>query len=120
MHPNAAQGFSQIIEDIGVLEYLISQDADAISNMPMITSRWQQIRKTRVERIKAWAKHNSYMFIGQPATGTNRADKWRIKSLKNTKPDMNADFSTSAFLKWTQDYDAIGEVSGVAGNIARI
>lgn len=51
------------------------------------------------------------MFIGQPATDTKAAGKWRIKSLKDTKPDMDAEFGSSAFLKWAQDYDAVGEVS---------
>ncbi|KAI1852477.1 hypothetical protein JX265_011111 [Neoarthrinium moseri] len=111
MHPNAAQGFSQIVEDIGVLEFLISQDAHASINMRTITGDWERIRKPRVERIKKWARTNSDIFIGQPVTGTKQADNWHIKSLKNTKPDMNAHFNSSAFLKWAQCYDAIGEVS---------
>lgn len=111
MHPNAAHGYSQIVEDIGVLEYLIVQDNDAAANMASITSDWENIRMPRVARIKKWAKANSETFIGQPPTGTKSADKWHIKSLKNTKPDMNANMNSSAFLKWAMDYDAVDEVS---------
>ncbi|ETS83816.1 hypothetical protein PFICI_05692 [Pestalotiopsis fici W106-1] len=109
MMPNAAHGFSQIVEDIGVLEYLISQDENATANLANITSDWESIRRPRVERIKQWAKANSEAFISQPPTGTKHADKWQIISLKNTQPDMNADMNSSAFLKWAQDYDAINE-----------
>lgn len=119
MQPNAAHGFSQIVEDIGVLEYLISQDDSAVANMANITSDWESIRRPRVERIKAWAKANSEAFIGQPPTGTKHADKWQIKSLKHTKPDMHANMNSSAFLKWAQDYDAIHEVRCIATHIAR-
>ncbi|KAK9420841.1 hypothetical protein SUNI508_00932 [Seiridium unicorne] len=109
MHPNAAQGFSQIVEDIGVLEYLVTQSSQDTS-MHEITSDWEQIRMPRVERIKRWAKANSETFIGQPATGTKQAAAWHVKSLKDTKPDMNANMNSSAFLKWAQSYDAIEEL----------
>jgi salicylate hydroxylase len=110
MHPNAAQGFSQIAVDIAVLDYLITQDNSAIANMAVITSDWEKMRKLRVKRIKMWAKANSELFTGQPPTGTRHADNWRTKSLKNTRPDMKADMNSSAFLKWAQSHDAIGQV----------
>lgn len=116
MHPNAAHGYSQIVEDIGVLDYLISLDDNAIANMASITSDWENIRMPRVARIKSWAKANSETFIGQPPTGTKQADKWHIKSLKNTKPNMNANMNSSAFLKWAMDYDAVDEARSYIAN----
>ncbi|KAI8239073.1 FAD-dependent monooxygenase OpS4 [Colletotrichum sp. SAR 10_96] len=84
MQPSAAQGFSLIVEDIGVLEHLISQASDPSANVKTITSFWQEIRKAR-------------------------SGEWQVKSLKNTKPDMNAEFSSGPFLKWAQGTDAIAE-----------
>ncbi|KAI1500535.1 hypothetical protein F5X99DRAFT_385709 [Biscogniauxia marginata] len=150
MHPNAAQGFSQIVEDIGVLEYLVSQsspesasasdsESDSVSaRVPRITSVWEEIRKPRVRRIQDWARFNSALFIGGTAVAAAEASKskktnekgssddddeeeedgreisgggggWQVRSLKHKAPDMNADFNSSAFLKWAQSYDAVGE-----------
>ena len=53
MLPNAAHGFSQIVEDIAVLEYLIEKRP--LANMPDITHTWQAIRIPRVNKIKAFA-----------------------------------------------------------------
>lgn len=119
MNPNAAQGFSQIVEDIGVLEYLISEYSDAAQDIPRITADWQLIRKPRVERIKSWAKVNSDMFISQPSSGDPRVTTWEFRSIKDVEPDMNAKFQSRKFLKWAQSYDAIGEVSNCAqGKVA--
>lgn len=109
MHPTAAQGFSQIVEDIGVLEYLISEDSDTIGNLPSITANWQKIRKPRVERIKEFALANSGRFTGHVQPATKQAAKWQTISLKHTKPDMYASFLKPEFMKWVHDYDAIGE-----------
>ncbi|KAF0330654.1 salicylate hydroxylase [Colletotrichum asianum] len=55
MQPSAAQGFSLIVEDIGVLEHLISQASDPSANVKTITSFWQDIRKARCPFLK-WAQ----------------------------------------------------------------
>ncbi|KAF3801055.1 3-hydroxybenzoate 6-hydroxylase 1 [Colletotrichum gloeosporioides] len=109
MQPSAAQGFSLIVEDIGVLEYLISQASDPSANVKTITSFWQEIRKARCERIKAWASHNTNLFTSRSKKLNPRSGKWQVKSLKDTKPDMNAEFSSGPFLKWAQGTDAIAE-----------
>lgn len=64
-----------------------------------------------MSRIKKWAKANSEIFIGQPPTGTRNTEQWHVKSLKSTKPDMDANMNSSAFLKWAQSHDVIEEVS---------
>ncbi|TEA15683.1 FAD-dependent monooxygenase OpS4 [Colletotrichum sidae] len=107
----ATQGFSLIVEDIGVLEYLISKTANPRANMKAVTATWEHIRKPRCERIKAWARYNTQLFQSplknlKPGTG-----QWQVKSLKHTKPDMKAEFGTAPFLKWAQGTDAIEEVS---------
>ncbi|TDZ18693.1 hypothetical protein Cob_v008337 [Colletotrichum orbiculare MAFF 240422] len=109
MQPSAAQGFSLIVEDIGVLEYLISKTANPRANMKAVTATWEHIRKPRCERIKAWARYNTQLFQSplknlKPGTG-----QWQVKSLKHTKPDMKAEFGTAPFLKWAQGTDAIEE-----------
>lgn len=112
MEPNAAQGFSMIVEDIGVLEYLIEQDRNASANIPTITDTWQKIRKPRVERIKAYAKENTRAFIGEQMAIGRRQEtaSSSTKSLKNVEPRMNARFTSSHFVKWALDYDAVAEV----------
>ncbi|KAF4877618.1 FAD-dependent monooxygenase OpS4 [Colletotrichum siamense] len=109
MQPSAAQGLSLIVEDIGVLEHLISQASDPSANVKTITSLWQEIRKARCERIKAWASHNTKLFTSRSKKLNPKSGEWQVKSLKNTKPDMNAEFSSGPFLKWAQGTDAIAE-----------
>ncbi|KAF2158536.1 hypothetical protein M409DRAFT_30973 [Zasmidium cellare ATCC 36951] len=111
MEPNAAQGFSMIVEDIGVLDYLIQHDQNAAANLATITNTWQKIRKPRVERIKAYAKENTKAFLGEPMPHRHRQETAgsTVKSLKNVIPKMDAKFTTSAFVKWALDYDAVAE-----------
>lgn len=113
MEPNAAQGFSMIVEDIGVLEYLIERDQNPSANMANITNTWQKMRKPRVDRIKAYAKENTRSFLGEPLPHRRRQETAGStpKSLKNVTPKMSAKFTTSAFVKWALDYDAVAEVS---------
>lgn len=111
MHPTAAQGYSLIVEDVGVLDYLASKTSNPEANMKEISEDWQNLRKTRCERIKAWAKYNTDIFARPPpqmkASGSG---PWQYRSLKDTKPDMNARFGSASFLKWAQGIDAIEEV----------
>ena len=120
MLPNAAHGFSQIVEDIAVLEYLIKRHP--VGAVPDITRTWQAIRIPRVNRIKAFAAWNSRAFLGEGPTNplvakasapeapaATKQAPGQMKSLKTLKADASAPFHTSAFLKWAQDYDAVGE-----------
>lgn len=112
MHPNAAQGFSQIIEDIGVLEFLIARDTRPVSNIPSITMAWQQIRKPRVERIKEYAKYNTQIYLSGklPRPPPQGAGMVNVKSLRHVTSRADAKFASSEFVKWTLDFDAVGEV----------
>ncbi|EMD00406.1 hypothetical protein BAUCODRAFT_163477 [Baudoinia panamericana UAMH 10762] len=124
MHPNAAQGFSQIIEDIGVLDYLITRAGpNATREMQSITRTWQNIRKPRVERIKEYAKFNTNLFVNAPApsaaeTGESVSSgevKANVRSLKDVQPRMEAHFQSAAFVKWALDYDAIAAAKEYLG-----
>lgn len=111
MYPSAAQGYSLIVEDIGVLNYLLSKTAKPDANMKTISEDWQNLRKARCERIKAWSKDNIEVFSRPPPqVKTSDSGAWQYRSLKDTKPDMNARFGSAAFLKWAQGIDAIEEV----------
>jgi salicylate hydroxylase len=116
MLPNAAHGFSQIVEDIGALSYLFENERSL--GIPTITDIWQTIRIPRVNRIKEFAAWNTRVFLGEENAHTliskSSADHAKptaqVKSFKTLKPDARAPFYTAAFLKWAQDYDAVGEV----------
>lgn len=110
MYPNAAQGYSLIVEDIGVLDHLASRTSNPEANMKQISEDWQNLRKIRCERIKAWSKHNTDIFSRPPPQMTSDSGSWKYRSLKDTKPDMNARLGSAAFLKWAQGIDAIEEV----------
>ncbi len=115
MHPNAAQGFSSTVEDIGVLDFLLSQAATRPDfSISKVASDWEAIRKPRVERIKAYARWNTELFLGignSRESSSRAADKQRTKDLEKVVPNKDAEFHSSAFLKWTLDFDAIGDVS---------
>lgn len=99
-----------IVEDIGVLEYLVDRAGEqATSTVPDIAKIWEEIRKPRVEKIKEYAKWNTMMFAGNvQAPKLKGGAKSEEKDLTNVKPNMNANFHSSAFVKWTLDHDAIG------------
>ncbi|GJC84114.1 hypothetical protein ColLi_06952 [Colletotrichum liriopes] len=98
-----------IVEDIGVLEYLISRAPDPTASIATIAYDWENIRKARCERIKAWARHNTDLFTSPFKNLKPGSGEWQVKSLKDTKPNMNAEFGSASFLKWAQGTDAITE-----------
>jgi salicylate hydroxylase len=103
------------VEDIAVLEYLLETQRKA--GIPAITKIWQSIRIPRTERIKEFAAWNTRVFLGEESTnplvskasGRENRNPGHMRSLKTLKSDQSAPFHTSAFLKWVQDYDAVGE-----------
>lgn len=114
MHPSAALGYTTIIEDVAVLDFLINtqgltEDGDLSKQVPQIAKDWQGICKPRAERIKAYSRANTDMFCGQHAL--DNLERRNVKSLKGVEPDMNAKFTTGRFTKWSLDYDAIATVS---------
>ncbi|OQD94903.1 hypothetical protein PENSOL_c023G04706 [Penicillium solitum] len=109
MQPNAAQGLSQIIEDIGVLRTLISSSPHL--DISLISRSWENIRKPRVERIKSYAAWNTQMFLGNKHRAASHpkypdAD-W--DSIKDIEPNSAADFTSPAFFKWAHEYDAVDQ-----------
>jgi len=110
MHPNAGQGYSQIVEDIGVLDFLLHQAADPAAEVPHAAEIWEKLRKPRAERVKELSAWNTKLFTGTPLVPTTDNDKGNWKSLKNTLPDKDASFSSSRFVKWLLDHDAVEEV----------
>lgn len=109
MHPNAAQGYSQIVEDIGVLDTCIQELLPKGVPIPAITATWEKIRKPRVERIKEFAKWNTNIF-SNPTAALVKTQHKGVVSLKDVQPDMNAPFFKSPFLKWVIGHDAIQAV----------
>ncbi|KAL3456693.1 FAD/NAD(P)-binding domain-containing protein [Aspergillus heterothallicus] len=109
MHPNAGQGYSQIVEDIAVLSFLID-DVNGMkgASLPDITAIWQDIRKPRVERISNFSSWKTQWFSGELAAFTQTGGDWGedARSLEVVSPKINASFETSAFLKWALDFDA--------------
>ncbi|KAJ4397590.1 hypothetical protein N0V93_001823 [Gnomoniopsis smithogilvyi] len=111
MHPSAALGYTTIIEDIAVLDFLLSSQGlsenEMVKQVPRIATDWQNICKPRAERIKAYSRANTEMFCGQPATPLDNLERRNVKSLKGIEADMNGSFTTSRFTKWSLDYDPI-------------
>jgi salicylate hydroxylase len=120
------QGFSQILEDIGALEALITHPRSL--GVPEILNIWQKVRIPRVERIKAFTRWNTRVFLGKEFKPPNDRhasqsppQSHRLKSLKAVKADASAPFQSGAFLKWVQNYDAVAEVrKAVESTRARI
>ena len=125
MFPDAAQGFSQIVEDIAALSTLLSSH-DATSMLEM-TRAWEQIRKPRVGRVKDYAhsNHNLYAqggatFPKQPQTnGVQSQDKCStvLSVEEDVAPNRDAEFNTPPFIKWLLDYDAAATVLGTTPGI---
>lgn len=86
-------------------------------DIPGIAKAWQEIRKPRVERIKAYARWNTAMFSGDLRAPSNDVERRAVKSLKDVAPDMSAKFHSSRFLKWTLDYDAIADVCPLTAQV---
>jgi salicylate hydroxylase len=111
MIPNAAQGFTQIIEDIGVLDYLLHERQPALP-VTEVMRLWEKIRIPRVNLVKDFARWNTDAFTGTAPPSEwarNEQAKTVEVSLKDVKPDSQAKFRSGAFLKWVMDYDAVEE-----------
>jgi salicylate hydroxylase len=110
MHPNAAQGFSTTLEDIGVLDYLFRAQPEV--TVPKIVKIWQAICKPRAERVKDFARWSTTHFGGQDRPGSDVVPGSTNTGIvkEDVVPDMEADFGSSKFWKWNVEYDAILEV----------
>lgn len=83
--------------------------------VPTISRFWENIRKPRVERIKAYAAWNTRRFAGKrgldsdvPVSKYTDSD-W--KAINEIQADLAGDFTSPAFFKWAHDFDVIEQVS---------
>ncbi|KAK4501210.1 hypothetical protein PRZ48_007017 [Zasmidium cellare] len=113
MLPDATQGFSTIVEDVGVLSHLLSKYQGR--GVPSLTKIWQEVRIPRVNRIKDWAKSNHTMYTKGADAQLKAVEKDRTPptqdiSLDKVEPDMNASYRSPAFFKWAFGFDPIEDV----------
>ncbi|KAF2173660.1 hypothetical protein M409DRAFT_61977 [Zasmidium cellare ATCC 36951] len=101
MLPDAAQGFSQTIEDIEVLTLLLEQYSD----LKYVSEIWEEVRLPRVARIKEFA-----LNAKKAASNTNKAAEDQPAAVV---PDRNAEFNSPAFNAWVYAYDAGEEIAQV-------
>lgn len=119
MHPSAALGYTTIVEDVAVLDFLLQSqgfsDIELRRQVPQISRDWQNICKPRAQRIKAYSRSNTDMFTGILTTSLDNLEQRNVKSLKGILPDMHAKFTTGRFTKWSLDYDAVAQVCCAPG-----
>ncbi|KOS23156.1 6-hydroxynicotinate 3-monooxygenase [Escovopsis weberi] len=113
MHPSAGQGFATIVEDIGVLDHVLSP-ADA-AGVPRALRAWQAVCKPRAERIKAFARAMTFGISGRAGVGIKAFAAKTAKvpegvTVDQIVPDKDAPFDSLAFFKWNSAYDCIKEV----------
>ncbi|KAK4495679.1 hypothetical protein PRZ48_012947 [Zasmidium cellare] len=113
MYPDAAQGFSQIVEDVACLDALLLRP----STVQTATAEWQKIRKPRAERVKAYAAANHQLYrLGGRAFPKQTSDSSNDQANKDGDQDAilvdaNAPFNTPAFTKWLYTYDVVKDAS---------
>ena len=134
MLPSAAQGLSQIVEDVAALSYLLRPDGKKdkatalttkpISNIGAATKVWQDFRIPRVERIKALAGSTQSRYQSKPneEPRDSRPPPQSVPTSDDShptaiEPDMDAKFTSPAFLKWQYDYDLVTELDDFLGKL---
>ncbi|KAG4441105.1 hypothetical protein IFR05_003395 [Cadophora sp. M221] len=132
MMPYMAQGATQAIEDGAVLTGCLAR-AHSLDDIPRLTRAYEDIRKTRAEKIKA-TSHGNMKQYGLPDGPEQKArDEMYSKSLlpllETTKedivpkPDMNAVYGSPGFSSWVYTYDtnrAIREYFGKGEECSKI
>ena len=102
------QGFSTIIEDIGVLDLLLKDER--VKSVPKAISAWQDVRKPRIELIKRYAHTNHYSYANGAANFPKSSNGAAPVDEKTVVADKGAPFNTPQFNKWVYDYDGAAEV----------
>lgn len=78
----------------------------------MLSRFWEDIRKPRVERIKAYAAWNTRRFAGKRADApVSKYTDSDWKAINEIQADSTGDFTSPAFFKWAHDFDVIEQVS---------
>lgn len=111
MHPNAGQGYSQTVEDIGLLAFLI-EDGMSMTDLSRVTGVWQEMRMPRVERMQKFSEWKTRWYLGQEINSPLISLKSvnNAGNLRDTIPDMYGAFQSPEFLKWVLDFDVTGEM----------
>lgn len=117
----ALQGYSQIVEDIQALSVLLSKSGS--SGIPAALKIWQDVRKPRVEKIKALAHSNHYLYSsgGLSLSTINNGNESEVKSnasaapdVLDERPDDEAPYHTDPFNRWLYNYDVAAEINKAA------
>lgn len=98
-----------IVEDIGVLDFLLDREQDPAKSLPGVTKIWQDIRKPRAERIKEYARWNTRLFTGEINTPRHDGPTGNVKNLRDVEPGMYSSFNSARFVKWALDHDAVAD-----------
>lgn len=105
MLPNVTQGYSQIVEDIAVLDWLLKTYPQV--RVPALTSVWHRIRQPRVQKIMSFARYTFQMAVGDEVPEKNDTNANYDTSMKNTVPNPDAPYHSPEFMKWALDYDCV-------------
>ncbi|KAH9206540.1 FAD dependent oxidoreductase domain-containing protein [Leptodontidium sp. 2 PMI_412] len=114
MTPYMAQGATQAIEDAAVLSGCLAK-AQSLKDISRLTQAYEDIRKTRAEKIKATSYGNMKQYGLLDGPEQEARDEMYSKNLlplpENTKemvvskPDMNAVYGSPGFSSWVFTYD---------------
>lgn len=108
MVPFAGQGAAQCIEDAAVLSELLSQTTlSSIEQIPRLTKMYEQLRRPRVERVRAYARANGENYTLPDGEEQRRRDEILRTSARKVE---KAPFGDAELAKWLDNYDAIQEV----------
>jgi salicylate hydroxylase len=110
MVPFAGQGAAQCIEDAAVLSELLSKTS-LLKDIPNLTKKYEELRKPRVERVRAYARVNGVNYTLPDGDEQKRRDEiLKTSASKVVGKGGKVPFGDMKFAKWLDDYDAIKDV----------
>ncbi|WPH01367.1 FAD-dependent monooxygenase OpS4 [Acrodontium crateriforme] len=110
--PHLAQGAAMCTEDAAVLAECLARVTDR-SQIPTLTTLFQEIRKPRTERIQAASDANSKRWtIPDGPEQEARDAKWKVPSKMADGQGAN-EFREAAFRRWLFEYDAVAETRNI-------
>ena len=110
MVPFAGQGAAQCIEDAAVLSELFPQTSTT-EDIPKLTKLYEEIRRPRVERVRAYARANGENYTLPDGADQKRRDEILKTSARTVvEKGGKAPFGDAEFAKWLDNYDAIKDV----------
>jgi len=110
MLPFAGQGAAQCIEDAVVLSELFAQTS-SIEDIPRLTKKYEELRKPRAERVRAYARTNGKNYtLPDDAEQKRRDEILKTSARKVAEKGGKTPFGDVEFAKWLDNYDAIKDV----------